>query len=72
MSDKRKFVNGLLSGLLLAVIIVSATFAGREAVAAWKEHKGTESAAADEVVNARTMQKLQLIEELIEDRKSVV
>ena len=34
MSDKRKFVNGLLSGLLLAVIIVSATFAGREAVAA--------------------------------------
>ena len=67
MSDKRKFVNGLLSGLLLAVIIVSATFAGREAVAAWKEHKGTESAAADEVVNARTMQKLQLIEELIEE-----
>lgn len=69
MSDKRKFVNGLIAGLLLAVLIVSATYAGREAVTAWKQHnKGTESdEAAVEVVSAKTMQKLQLIEEIIEE-----
>ncbi len=69
MSDKRKFVNGLIAGLLLAVLIVSATYAGREAVTAWKQHnKGTESdALAEEVVSAKTMQKLQLIEEIIEE-----
>jgi carboxyl-terminal processing protease len=68
MSDKRKFVNGLIAGLLLAVIIVSATYAGREAVTAWKRHNDTDSdAGSGEVVSARTMQKLQLIEEIIEE-----
>lgn len=55
MSDKRKFVNGLIAGLLLAVIIVSATYAGREAVTAWKRHNDTDSdAGSGEVVSART------------------
>ena len=51
------------------MLIVSATYAGREAVTAWKQHnKGTESdEAAVEVVSAKTMQKLQLIEEIIEE-----
>lgn len=68
MSEKRKFINGLITGLFLAVVIVSATFAGQEAVSAWKQHKTAKgSTEKDEVINAKTMQKLQLIEDIIEE-----
>lgn len=68
MSEKRKFINGLITGLFLAVIIVGATYAGKEAVSIWKEHNGSgEPVEEEEVVNARTMQKLQLIEDIIEE-----
>ena len=68
MSERRKFINGLITGLFLAVVIVSATFAGQEAVSAWREHKTAKgSTEKDEVINAKTMQKLQLIEDIIEE-----
>ncbi len=68
MSEKRKFINGLITGLFLSVIIMGATYAGREAVEVWKAHNGGgEPAQEEEVVNARTMQKLQLIEDIIEE-----
>ncbi len=68
MSDKRKFINGLLTGLFLAVIIAGATYGGRKAVTVWKQyHSQEESGAGAEVVSARTMQKLQLIEDIIEE-----
>lgn len=68
MSDKRKFINGLLTGLFLAVIIAGATYGGRKAVTVWKQyHSQEESEAGAEVVSARTMQKLQLIEDIIEE-----
>ena len=68
MSEKRKFINGLITGLFLAVIIVGATYAGQKAVAVWKQ-SGNAQAGADsgEAVSARTMQKLQLIEDIIEE-----
>ena len=31
MSDKRKFLNGLITGLLIAVVIVGGVYAGRMA-----------------------------------------
>jgi len=68
MSDKRKFLSGLITGLFLAVVIVSATYVGQSAVTAWKQHNTAKgSTEKDEVVNANTMQKLQLIEDLIEE-----
>lgn len=68
MSERRKFINGLITGLFLAVVIVSVTFAGQEAVSAWREHKTAKgSTEKDEVINAKTMQKLQLIEDIIEE-----
>lgn len=68
MSDKRKFLNGLITGLFLAAIIVGATYAGKEAAAVWKQHNEPQTTAdSGEVVNARTMQKLQLIETIIKE-----
>ena len=32
MSEKRKFINGLITGLFLAVIIVGATYAGQKEI----------------------------------------
>ena len=66
MSDKRKFLNGLLTGLFIAVIIVGVTYVGSEAVSVWKQNK-TSAEENQEVVSARTMQKLQLIEQIIEE-----
>lgn len=66
MSDKRKFLNGLITGLLIAVVIVGGVYAGQEAVAVWKQKQNVDSAQTESVANARTMQKLQLIEEIIQ------
>ena len=66
MSDKRKFLNGLITGLLIAVVIVGGVYAGQEAVAVWKQKQNVDSAQMESVANARTMQKLQLIEEIIQ------
>ncbi len=68
MSDKRKFLNGLLTGLLIAAVIVGATYAGQGVVSAWKQHGSSDSGTDGEgAVNARTMQKLALIEDIIEE-----
>lgn len=68
MSDKRKFINGLITGLFLAIVIVGATYAGKGAVAVWKQHTMQEDGAdTGEAVSAKTMQKLQLIEDIIEE-----
>ena len=54
--------------MFLAVIIAGATYGGRKAVTVWKQyHSQEESGAGAEVVSARTMQKLQLIEDIIEE-----
>lgn len=66
MSDKRKFLNGLITGLLIAVVIVGGVYAGQEAVTVWKQKQNVDSAQTESVANARTMQKLQLIEEIIQ------
>lgn len=66
MSDKRKFLNGLITGLLIAVVIVGGVYAGQEAVTIWKQKQNVDSAQTESVANARTMQKLQLIEEIIQ------
>lgn len=66
MSDKRKFLNGLITGLLIAVVIVGGVYAGQEAVVVWKQKQNVDSAQTESVANARTMQKLQLIEEIIQ------
>lgn len=68
MSDKRKYLNGLITGLFIAAVIVAATYVGSEAVSVWKQNKATVSdETQEEAVTALTMQKLQLIEQIIEE-----
>ena len=68
VSDKRKFISGLITGLLLAVIIVGAAYAAKEATLVWKQHNAAETSAdSEEAVNAKTIQKLQLIETIIKE-----
>ncbi len=68
MSDRRKFINGLIAGLFIAAVIVAATYAGQEAVAVWRQSREKETPSkTEDVVNAKTMQKLQLIEDIIEE-----
>lgn len=66
MADKRKFLNGFITGLFIALVIVAGTYAGKEAVAVWKQGHGSKE-ETESVANARTMQKLQLIEQMIEE-----
>lgn len=66
MADKRKFLNGFITGLFIALVIVAGTYAGKEAVAVWKQGHGPKE-ETESVANARTMQKLQLIEQMIEE-----
>ena len=68
MSDRKKFWSGLLTGLLLALVIVGLTFVGSRAVTVWrlKTAKPAEAAEGDPI-SARTMQKLQLINKIIEE-----
>ena len=68
MSDKRKYLNGLITGLFIAAVIVAATYVGSEAVNVWKQNKTAVSdETQEEAVTALTMQKLQLIEQIIEE-----
>lgn len=65
MSDKRKFLNGLITGLFIALVIIAGTYAGKEAIAVFGQKEAAQ--AQEGAANARTMQKLQLIEQMIEE-----
>lgn len=68
MSDKRKYLNGLITGLFIAAVIVAGVYVGTEAVTVWKQNKAeAPGETREEAVTAGTMQKLQLIEQIIEE-----
>lgn len=68
MSDKRKYLSGLLTGLFLAVLIITGVYVGKETVTVWKQNKeAVPDKEQEEAVTAATMQKLQLIEQIVKE-----
>lgn len=68
MSDKKKYLSGLITGLFIAAVIVAGTYVGKGAAAVWKQSKtSADGEVQEEAITAATMQKLQLIEQIIEE-----
>lgn len=66
--DKNRFGAGLLTGLLLAALVIGAIITGQKVIRLFRMNgQITEDASVDSVNNPRTMKKLELIESIIDE-----
>lgn len=73
MSNKKSFLGGIVTGVLVAALILSGVFMGRSAWTLYQASRAQEAAAqsagentkSDTVANQQTMEKLKLLEDTI-------